>query len=212
MEMMIEQTKTKIKREMNHFMALNVMSIAFGGIALAFAISAITTQAFALRSANTSVFFNSFSTIIIALIVAYLALRYIISTAEVFSKFEEIQDEATEEKNHESEKLTQRIIRLMGLYREEQSQIKRMILVSRIAGVCFFANAIIQTVILCININAGTAQVAPAVGGVLVSLIMGMVGFFLPASFHKYAVCWDERLKKGGEAEKNLHALLEEHS
>lgn len=212
METTIEQTETKIKREMNYFMALNVMSIAFGGIALAFAISAISTQAFALRSANTSVFFNSFSTIIIALIVAYLALRYIISTAEVFSKFEEIQDEATEEKNHESEKLTQRIIRLMGLYREEQSQIKRMILVSRIAGVCFFANAIIQTVILCININAGTAQVAPAVGGVLVSLIMGVVGFFLPASFHKYAVCWDERLKKGGEAEKNLHALLEEHS
>ena len=46
MEMNIElaPAETKIKKEMKHFMALTVMSIAFGGIALAFAISSITCR------------------------------------------------------------------------------------------------------------------------------------------------------------------------
>lgn len=211
--MELTNTETKIKKEMKHFMALNVMSIAFGGIALAFAISSLTVNALSLISTNDSLnLFNLLSNIAISLVVAVFAFWFVISNAEVLSKFEEIQEEKDGEKNFVGEKLTERIIRLIGLYREERPQIKRMILGSKIAGICFLANALIQTILLAINVNSGSVELAPAIGGILVSCIMGVVGFFLPSSFHKYAVCWDERVLKSEDVGRNIASFMEEHS
>jgi hypothetical protein len=212
MEISIElsDAETQIKKEMKHFMALTVMSIAFGGIAMAFAISSLTTNVFGLRMTDSTLFLNSLITIAISLVVACLALWFIISTAEVLSKFDEVQEDTNDEKSLASEKLTERIITLIGLYREEKPQIKRMILVSKIAGVCFFANALVQTVILFLNLNSGSVALDPTVGGIFVSLVMGLVGFFLPSSFQKYSVCWDERILKSIEAEKKIVSFLEE--
>jgi hypothetical protein len=210
MDLEIANTEIKIKKEMKHFMALTVMSIAFGGIAMAFAISSITTNAFALTTTISNIFLN-IPLIAISLIVAALALYYIISTAEILSKFDEIQEDETGERNQTREKLTERIIKLMDLYRDEKPQINRMILISKIAGVCFLANALIQTAILIFNLTAGTAVVIPAVGGIIVCIVMSAVGFFLPFSFRKYAVCWDERLVRSIEAEKKIASFMEEH-
>ncbi|MBE3122084.1 MAG: hypothetical protein IMZ43_02545 [Thermoplasmata archaeon] len=211
MELDIEltNTETKIKKEMKHFMALVVMSIAFGGIAMAFAISSITTNALALTTTISNIFLN-IPLIAISLIVASLALYYIISTVEIMSKFDEIQEDGAGEKNQTREKLTERIVKLMSLYRDEKPQIKRMILISKIAGVCFLANALIQTTTLIFNLATGTAEVIPAVGGIIVSIVMGAVGFFIPSSFRKYAVYWDERLVRSLEAEKKIATFMEE--
>lgn len=195
---------------MKHFMALTVMSIAFGGIALAFAISALTVNGLALKTTDSTMLLNSFSNIGISLIVACLALWFIISTVEVLSKFDEIQEDKNGETSLPSEKLTGHIVRLIGLYREEKPQIRRMILVSKLAGVCFFANALIQTITLFLSLASDSVAVGPAVGGILVSVIMGMVGFFLPSSFHKYAVCWEERLLKSDDVEQKILSFMEE--
>jgi hypothetical protein len=210
MDLELANTEKKIKKEMKHFMALTVMSIAFGGIAMAFAISSITTNALALTKTISNIFLN-IPLIAISFIVAALALYYIISTAEILSKFDEIQEDEAGERNQTREKLTERIIKLMDLYRDEKPQIKRMILISKIAGVCFLANALIQTAILIFNLTAGTAVVIPAVGGIIVCIVMSAVGFFLPFSFRKYAVCWDERLVRSIEAEKKIASFMEEH-
>jgi hypothetical protein len=212
MDLDLTTTETKIKKEMKHFMALNVMSIAFGGIALAFAISALTVNGLALKTADSTMLLNSFSTIGVSLIVACLALWFIISTAEVLSKFEDIQEDKNGEMSLPHEKLTERIVKLIGLYREEKPQIKRMILVSKIAGVCFFANALLQTIVLFLNLNSGSITLISAIGGILVSFIMGVIGFFLPSSFHKYSVCWDERLIKSDDVEKEILSFMEEPS
>jgi hypothetical protein len=209
MDLELTNTETKLKKEMKHFMALVVMSIAFGGMAMAFAISSITTNAFALTTTISNIFLNILL-IAISFIVAYLAIRYIISTVEVFDKFDEIQEGEAGEKNRTREKLTERIVKLMNLYRDEKPQIKRMILISKIAGVCFLVNALLQTAILIFNLTTGTAEVIPAVGGIIVSIVMSSVGFFLPSSFRKYAVCWDERLVRSIEAEKKIASFMEE--
>jgi hypothetical protein len=209
MDLEITNTETKLKKEMKHFMTLVVMSIAFGGMAMAFAISSITTNAFALTTTISNIFLNILL-IAISLIVAYLAIRYIISTVEVFDKFDEIQENEVGEKNRTREKLTERIVKLMSLYRDEKPQIKRMILISKIAGVCFLVNALIQTATLIFNLTTGTAEVIPAVGGIIVSIVMSAVGFFIPSSFRKYAVCWDERLVRSIEAEKKIASFMEE--
>ncbi|MCX6664657.1 MAG: hypothetical protein NT038_01155 [Euryarchaeota archaeon] len=209
LDMEITNTEIKIKKEMRHFMALVVMSIAFGGIAMGLAIASITTNALALTTTISNIFLN-IPSIGIGFIVAYLAIRYIISTVEIFDKFDEIQEDEMGEKNQAREKLTERIVKLIALYRDEKPQIKRMILVSKIAGVCFLTNALIATVTLLFNINAGTAEVIPGVGGILVSIVMSAVGFFLPSSFRKYSVCWDERLVRSLEAEKKIASFMEE--
>ena len=209
MDMELADTEIKIKKEMRHFMALTVMSIAFGGIAMALAISSITTNAFALTTTISNIFLN-IPLIAIGFIVAYLAIRYIISTVEVFDKFDEIQEDELGEKNRTSEKLTERIVKLLNLYRDEKPQIKRMILISKIAGVCFLVNALLQTAILIFNLTTGTAEVIPAVGGIIVSIVMSAVGFFIPSSFRKYSVCWDERLVRSIEAEKKIASFMEE--
>ena len=207
----LKNTEIKIKKEMRYFMALVVMSIAFGGIAMAIGIASITTNALALKTTDWIVILNLVSNIAISLIIAYLAFRYIISTAEVLSKFDDIQDEKDGELDQSSEKLTQRIVKLMGLYREEKPQIKRMILISNIAGICFLINAIIQMANLIGSFNIGTIELASATAGILVSLIMAGVGFFLPFSFRKYSVCWDERILKSTEAEKKIASFMEGH-
>ena len=209
MDLELTKTETKLKKEMKHFMALVVMSIAFGGMAMAFAISSITMNAFALTTTISNIFLNILL-IAISFIVAYLALRYTISTVEVFDKFDEIQEGEVGEKSRTREKLTERIVKLMSLYRDEKSQIKRMMIISKVAGVCFLANALIQTVTLIFNLTTGTAEVIPAVGGIIVSIVMSAIGFFLPSSFRKYAVCWDERLVKSIEVEKKIASFMEE--
>jgi len=212
MEMDLELTNTekKIKKEMKHFMALNVLSIAFGGIALAFAISSLTVNVLALKSTDSVSLLNVFSNIGISLVVACLALWFIVSTAEVLSKFDDIQGEKNGENFFSRETLTERIVKLIGLYREEKPQIKRMILVSKIAGICFLVNALVQTILLAFNLSTGDVSVAPAIGGILVSLVMGIVGFFLPSSFRKYSVCWEERLFRSNEVEKQIASFMEE--
>ncbi len=209
MDLELTNTETKIKTEMNHFMALTIMSLAFGAIAMAFAIATITTNVLALTNMISNRYFILFS-LLIGFIVAYFALRYVISSAEVMSKFDEIQEDENREKNLPFERITERIVKLMGLYREEKSQIKRMILVSKIAGICFFANALIQTIIVSITFNLETIELAPAIGGIFVSLIMGIIGSYLPSSFHKYAICWDDRLIKSEDAEKKMASFMEE--
>ena len=84
-----------------------------------------------------------------------------------------------------------------------------MIFISKVAGVCFLANALIATVTLLFNINAGTGEVIPGVGGILVSIVMSAVGFFFPSSFRKYSICWDERLVRSLEAEKKIASFME---
>lgn len=211
MNLEVTTTDKNIKKEMKHFMALNVMSIAFGAIAMALAISNLAVNALSLMKTTDSInFLHVFSNIGISLVVAAVAFWFIIQTAEVLSKFEEIQEEKNGGETLASEKITQRLIRLMGLYREERPQIQRMILVSKIAGICFLANALIQTVLLALLMNSGSVELAPAIGGILANLIMGFVGFFLPSSFRKYSVCWDQRLLKSGEVEKKIASFMEE--
>ena len=212
MDLDLNNTETKLQKETKHFMALTVMSLAFAGIAIAFVVTSLTTNIPALLTGDSTLLLKTLFTIAISLIVGYLAFRFLISTTEILSRFDEIKQDDASGQPVSSESITGRIIQLMGLYREERPQIQRMILVSRIAGVCFFANAILQAIQLTLNYSGGTIDLASGVGGVIVSLVMGLVGFYIPSSFKTYAVCWDERIVKGVEAEKTIASLLEDSS
>jgi hypothetical protein len=212
MDLDLNNTETKLQKETKHFMALTVMSLAFAGIAIAFVVASLTTNIPTLLTGDSNLLLKTLFTIVLSIIVGYLAFRFLISTSEILSRFDEIKQDDTSGQPVSSERITGRIIQLMGLYREERPQIQRMILVSRIAGVCFFANAILQAIQLTLNYSGGTIDLASGVGGVIVSLIMGLVGFYIPSSFKTYKVCWDERIVKGVEAEKTIASLLEDSS
>ncbi len=210
MEVNIETvTTTKIKREMRSFLALVIVSLMFGGLAMAFGVAAITNNALALTTTLSNVLLNV-PLIVVGAFVAYLGIRYLISTAEVMSKFDEIQEEPIE-KNPTREKLTERIVKLMGLYRDEKPQITRMVSISKIAGVCFIAYALIQTIIFIFSLLTGATEVFFSVLGIISSFVMGAVGFIIPSFFKNYSVCWDKRLEKSAEAEKKIASFMEEN-
>lgn len=204
-----DETSVKIKKETRSFLALVIVSLMFGGLAMAFGVAAIANNALALMTTLSNTFLNV-PLIAIGFFVAYLGIRYIISTAEVMDKFDEIQKDAIE-KNPTREKLTEQIVKLMSLYRDEKPQITRMISISRIAGVCFIAYALIQTGVFIFSLFAGVVDVFPVVAGILLCFVMGAVGFVIPSFFKNYSVCWDKRLEKSVEAEKKIASFLGEH-
>lgn len=200
------KTAAKIKSETRYFLALIIVSLAFGGMAMAFSVAAITNNAMILTSSFNFAFVN-LPLIAIGFIVAYLGIRYIISTAEVMDKFDNIQEKTG--KNPTREELTSQVVKLMGLYRDEKPQIKRMITISKIAGACFIVYAAIQP--LLILFRGGELQVFPLVTGTIVILALGAVGFIIPYFFKKYSVCWDKRLEMGTEVEKKIASFMEEN-
>ena len=212
MELDLNNTELKLRKEMKHFFALTVMSIAFAAIVVAFVVTSLTVNIPALRTVDSTVLLKTLFNIVISIIIGYLAFRFLISTAELLSRLDDIRQDDASEKPVSSEDITGRIIQLMSLYREERPQIQRMILVSRIAGICFLANAVLQTVLFAFNYTGGNVALASGIGGIIVNIVMGLVGFFLPFSFKKYAMCWDQRIVKGVEAEKTIASFMEDSS
>ena len=174
---------------------------------MAFSVAAIINNVQSLISSFNFVFVN-LPLIAIGFIVAYLGIRYIISTAEVMDKFDEIQ-EKKKDKNPTREELTSQVVKLMGLYRDEKPQIKRMITISKIAGTCFIVYAAIQPLLTLFR--GGELQVFPLVAGTIVILALGVAGFVIPHFFKKYSICWDKRLEMGAEAEKKIASFMEEN-
>ena len=103
---MEKNAEEKFRRELRSFTALNIISIAFGGIAVALAISFIVPNVFALVTFKPEFYMRAISTLI-GVVVAAMALRWLISCAEIFSKLDDIKDESEKlEASHDSEKLT----------------------------------------------------------------------------------------------------------
>lgn len=197
----------KIKKETKYFMALVIVSLMFGGMAMAFSVAAIANNALAVTRGLDFAFVN-IPLMAVGFVLAYLGIRYIISTAEVMDKFDDLRKDKIEE-NSTREELTSQVVKLMSLYRDEKPQIKRMISISKIAGTFFIAYAIIQTALFIVGFSP--VHLFPEVIGTLLIFAFGGSGFVIPYFFKNYSFCWDKRLEMGAEAEKKIASFLEEN-
>jgi len=183
-----------------------------GALTLAFAVSTTVTLVFNLINSNFSVTPNVLinSVMIVGLVVG---LRWIISTAEIFSDFDDIFDDYQAIKDDMTpEQATRLIIHNLAFFRDNKEVLQRLELGSKITGTFLILMAAQQAYSMLTNptILNSTAWTIFSIVGLICMLGVGLLGLLSPIYFDKYSATWDERLAKIETTEKRLEEILEE--
>ena len=183
-----------------------------GALTLAFAVSTTVTLVFTLINSNFSVtpdiLINGVKIVGLA-----LGLRWIITTGEIFSKFDDIFDDYKAIKNQMTpEQATQLIIQNLAFFRDNKGVLQRLTIGSKITGTFLLLMAAQQVYSILTNpeILGSTTWTIFSIVGLICMLGVGLLGLLSPIYFDKYSATWDERLAKIELSEKKLEEILEE--
>ena len=183
-----------------------------GALTLAFAVSTTVTLVFTLINTNFTLTPN---VLINGVMIVGLAvgLRWIISTAEIFSDFDDIFDDYQAIKDDMTpEQATRLIIHNLAFFRDNKEVLQRLELGSKITGTFLLLMAAQQVYIILTNptILNSTAWTIFSIVGLICMLGVGLLGLLSPIYFDKYSATWDERLAKIESTESRLDEILEE--
>jgi hypothetical protein len=137
---------------------------------------------------------------ILGLLAFVVAIRWLVATAEVLEIHEQLKEGSKKAQDEDS--VTGVIVEAMASYREKRDTIKAMLLISRIAGVCFLI-AGIYTII-----TAAIAGDLWLIAGAIPNFAIAAAAFIIPHYFSKYQQVWDNRLKETEKAEALLQKQL----
>ncbi|MBC7078168.1 MAG: hypothetical protein ABC595_00160 [Candidatus Methanosuratincola petrocarbonis] len=199
--------ENKFSRELRSFSSLLVINIAFSGMAMALGVALAATNVQALITGGSA--FN-FAVSAVGVAAFVLAMRWLVSVAELFDGVDELRDEYARvkgEKNRQA--LAGLVARLTAHYRSNRQVISRLILLTRAAGVCFIANGAFLLLQLALNAPAEWAGAAWVVAAAVMNFGVGVAGLSIPHFFREYSRCWEARLEGVAQAEKSLSALME---
>ena len=209
---MVTETVAKFQRELNSLQGLSIMNIVFGGLAMSLAISILVQNILALTKAQ-SLLLPEAALVALGFVVAAISIRWLVSSAELLGGAADLKEEYSEKKaGLDDEGLTGLIVKMLAQYRENKSTIRAMMMVSRIAGVCF----IISGAFILATVTGSVAGGAPAwdimlqVLGAAFNFGMTAAGLAIPHFFGKYSRVWDIRLEESAKAEKELGKQLGE--
>ena len=209
---MVENQIKNLSNEMNSFRGTIMANLIGGALTLAFAVSTTVTLVFTLINSNFSVtpdiLINGVKIVGLA-----LGLRWIISTAEIFSEFDDLFDDYQAIKNQMTpEQATRLIIHNLAFYRDNKEVLQRLTIGSKITGTFLLLMAAQQVYIILTNptiLNSTTWTIFSIVG--LVAMLgVGLLGLLSPIYFDRYSATWDERLAKVESTEKKLEEIIEE--
>ncbi len=192
-------TVQKLKREANSLLGLSVINIVSSAIVLAFGSAALFPNLITMAKAQT-VLFPEIAWSALGLIAFVIGIRWLVATAEVLEIHEQLKEGSKNAQDEDA--LTGVIVDSMGTYREKRGTIKAMLLISRIAGVCFLLAGIYSIV------NAAIAGDLWLLAGVIPNLAIAAAAFIIPHYFSKYQQVWDSRVKETEKAEKLLEQQL----
>ena len=183
-----------------------------GALTLAFAVSTTVTLVFTLINSNFSVtpdiLINGVKIVGLA-----LGLRWIISTAEIFSEFDDLFGNYQAIKNQMTpEQATRLIIHNLAFYRNNKELLQRLKIGSKITGAFLLFMAAQQVYSMLTNpaILNSTAWTIFSIVGLVAMLGVGLLGLLSPIYFDRYSATWDERLTKIESTEKRLEEIIEE--
>jgi hypothetical protein len=196
---MTVNTAQKLKREANSLLGLSVINIVSSAMVLAFGSAALFPNLITMAKAGT-VLFPEVAWSILGLLAFVIGLRWLVATAEVLEIHEQLKEGSENAKDEDS--LTGVIVGAMASYRQKKGTIKAMLLISRIAGVCFIISSIYSMSNLAITGNLWL------LGGVISNLAIAVAAFIIPHYFSKYQQIWDSRVKESEKAEKLLEQQL----
>ena len=201
----------KFHRELKSLHALAIMNIVFGGLAMSLAISIGFQNIFTLVKAQ-NLPLPQLALVTLGFLASAISLRWLISSAEILDSATDMKDDCEKKKaGLDDEGLTGLIVNMMSYYRENKPTIKTMMLISRIAGVCFLTSGALNLATAVTNIITGAPQWDALIQalGVIINFAVATASLTIPHYFGKYSVTWDYRLQESVKAEEELGKQLE---
>jgi hypothetical protein len=196
---MTVNTAQKLRREANSLLGLSIINMISCALVLAFGASTLFPALIKMVETQ-SVLLPELVWAILGLLAFVIAIRWLVATAEVLEIHEQLKEGSKNAQDEDS--LTSVIVDAMASYREKRGTIKAMLLISRIAGVCFLIVGIYSIV------NAAIAGDLWLLAGVIPNLAVAAAAFIIPHYFSKYMKIWDGRVKETEKAEKLLEQQL----
>jgi hypothetical protein len=209
---MMTETVAKFQRELNSLQGLSIMNIVFGGLAMSFAISIVVQNVFVLTQTR-SLLFPELVLTILGFVVGAVSVLWLVSSAELLEDATDMKDDYARKKaGLDEDGLTGMIVKMMAQYRENKPTIKLMMLVSRIAGVCFLISGAFGVATVFGGVTGGvpTWELLLQVLGAGLNFAMAAASLAIPHFFGKYSTVWDYRLEESVRAENELRKRLEE--
>ncbi len=190
-------------------MALSIVNIIFGALAIAIGVSTSVS--------NFNILKESFQISLIQIIsicfgigIGVVGLFWLISSANILDFTDDIQRGFHREKTQMTDDgITSLMIQMIAFYRKNTKTIKQMIIMSQIGGVLFIGYAIFSvfTMLLESSESALWVQSVQIIGFVLM-VFVGIACFIIPRFFKKYARIWDTRIKEAQNIEETLQKQL----
>ncbi len=203
------ETLQRFSRETMSLYALIVINIVGAGLAMSFGVATgvnnllpmVTELNFRpLQAAMTGLGLLGFG----------FAIFWLVSSAKVFSDFDDIRDEFKKYRGEADDKeMAQLVVQNLAFFRDNRLTIDRLMLGSRVAGIFFLLSATVGVYNLLINAPMGLLGLLAAVFGILICIVIGVVGLYCPSFFERYTRTWNQRLDDSVEAEKKLNRILE---
>ena len=208
---MATKISEKLKQEVNSFVGLALINIAFSAVAMGLGISTIISKITSMVTTQ-SVLFPQIVLIVIGVLASVFSIKWLISSAEMFEVSDELKEDYTKNKTLDEEAQTGLIVKIMAYYRENKSTIKKMMWVSRIAGFCFLISGAYTIITAIINVITGVQlmDVWTQVLGAFINSAITAAGFIIPHFFGKYTKIWDKRIEKNAKAEVEFRRQLGE--
>lgn len=206
------KTVAKIQRELNSYQGLVTLNLMFGALAMAFGIVFVVQGGMGMVEIQ-SLLLPEVALVTIGAIVGGIAVRWLISSAELLDGLTDLKDNFKKNKaTLNDENTVSLVVKMTSHYRENKPTIKTMLNISKIAGLCFLAGGIYILVLAIINLASGgsTWEVFLQAVGSVSNIAMAAASFAIPHFFGKYSKVWDYRLEETVKAEKQLQQQLGE--
>lgn len=201
----------RLSRELGSFYALMIINMVIGAVAMAMSISYSIQGILAMVNAIPNIgVLLSVPLIIISFAVFGIAIRWLLSSVEIFSDVQQIRREYGKKELGEGNAITMAIMRTMAFYREQKPLFKRMMWVSRIAGILLLGLAIYGLFYLLAYPPAAPSEVIVSAASIAINLSLGSLAIYIPHLFSKLASSWGYRLEYEKQVDEELKHLLED--
>jgi len=205
------QPSKQLNKEMLIFLSLAVINLLFSATFLAIGIVFIINNIWILSNYD-SLFNTSVALIILGFLFSIIGFYWIVKSALMMDFITDIQWKIywTKKKQSDSQ-ITKSIIKLIAYYRENISQIKKMIFISIIGGIIFVIQSmyyILEMVLLYDPLYQWPFYQMRIIS-VILMLSWGILCFYTTNYIRSAASIWDIRLRKSREAEEIIRQRME---
>jgi len=201
----------QVNKELLIFQGLSVVNIIFSAITLAIGVVFVVNNVFSLIESGNLIDYSTLY-VFVGFVLVGIGFFWILPSASLMDFVTDIQFKYFNKKNElNDEKIITLIIKMISYYREESSNIKRMIIISRLGGTFFILNGIISSIDFYVKLNSNL-QITNHLIQILSLILMfswGILSLFIPYFIKKFANLWELRIKKSEEAGAIFSKLLE---